>query len=382
MGRPHRRPERLRSEGGTEGAVHDAVMRSITIRTSSRRRRRRRATAPSRAGDLAYPAVHGPSHLHRTPAGRLARRPAGRRAGHPGRRASRRSSAPTTCWRWVSGSGLPGPSDSFVNLAAIAAPGAGHPARHPGHLGHLPAPVDDWPSPSPSIDDISGGRMELGIGSRAGSRPSTRAYGLDFGGVLRRAVRPADRATGDHHRAVGDADRRDASTTPATHYTLAGAPGLPKPVQTDAHRHPAVPIIIGGHGPKPNPGAGRPVRRRVQRRLLRLRGQHHPARPGPGRLRGRRPGSRLAGLLGRAPWSASARTRPSSRRRAAAIGRDRRRRCGQSPFAGTVGEVVDTMGSWAAGRRRSGATCRCWTWPTSSTSRWSAREVLPAVRDA
>ena len=108
--------------------------------------------------------------------------------------------------------GLPGPSESFVNLGAIA-------AQVPDiRLGTLVTSAT-FRHPSMTaiavaqIDDISGGRMELGIGSGWYEAEHT-AYGLDFGALVRRAVRPADRAVGDHHRAVGDADRRDASTTP------------------------------------------------------------------------------------------------------------------------------------------------------------------------
>ncbi len=212
--------------------------------------------------------------------------------------------------------------------------------------------------------------MELGS-APAGSRPSTPPTGWtsasSFGERFDRLTEQLEIITGLWATPIGETfDHAGA------HYTLAGAPGLPKPVQTDAQGTPRVPIIIGGHGPTPNPGAGRPFRRRVQRRLLRLRGQHHPARPGQGRLRGRRPGSRLAGLLGRA--------RGLRRRRRGRVPAPRARpsagippRLASSPFAGTVAEVIDTIGGWAAAGVAARLPAGAGPVRTSTTSRWSAR---------
>ena len=76
-------------------------------------------------------------------------------------------------------SGLPGPSESFVNLGAIA-------AQVPDiRLGTLVTSAT-FRHPSMTaiavaqVDDISGGRMELGIGS-GWYEAEHRAYGLDFG---------------------------------------------------------------------------------------------------------------------------------------------------------------------------------------------------------
>src|SRR5664279_1423539 len=78
------------------------------------------------------------------------------------------------------GPGLPGPSDSFVNLGAIA-------AQVPDiRLGTLVTSAT-FRHPSMTavavaqIDDISGGRVELGIGT-GWNEAEHRAYGLDFGG--------------------------------------------------------------------------------------------------------------------------------------------------------------------------------------------------------
>ena len=82
----------------------------------------------------------------------------------PGTAGSPPSSGPITCWPWATAAGLPGPSESFVNLGAIA-------AQVPDiRLGTLVTSAT-FRHPSMTaiavaqIDDISGGRMELGLGS-------------------------------------------------------------------------------------------------------------------------------------------------------------------------------------------------------------------------
>ena len=193
-------------------------------------------------------------------------------------------------------SGLPGPSESFVNLGAIATQVpdirlgtlvTSATFRHPSMTAIAAA----------QIDDISGGRMELGIGSGWFEAEHT-AYGLDFGSSFGerfdRLTEQLEIITGLWATPIGE-----TFDYAGRHYTLAGAPGLPKPVQTDGDGTPRVPIIIGGHGPRQDTGAGCQFRRRVQRRLRRLRRQHHPGRAGSGPPASRPDGIRLAGLLRR-----------------------------------------------------------------------------------
>ena len=99
--------------------------------------------------------------------------------GPPGTAASPPSSGPTTCSRWAT-AGLPGPTETFVNLGAIAAlvPDirlgtlvTSATFRHPSMTAIAAA----------TVDDISGGRMELGLGTGWFEAEHT-AYGLDFGG--------------------------------------------------------------------------------------------------------------------------------------------------------------------------------------------------------
>ncbi len=227
-------------------------------------------------------------------------------------------------------SGLPGPSDSYVNLGAIAAARAGHPARHPGHLGDLPASVDDGHRGRPARRHL---RRQNGTRHRqwvVRGRAQRLRAGLRR--VLRRAFRSADRATGDHHRAVGNADRRDvrpcrvalhpgrrawfAQTRPAGR--AGPAPG------TDHHRRPR---------PAPDTGAGGALRRRVQRRLLRPARSARPNSAGSGPPARTPDGTPIRWSTRWRTHSASARPRPNSsaeRRPSGAI-RRRSARAARSP---------------------------------------------------
>jgi len=144
----------------------------------------------------------------------------------------------------MSGDGLPGPTDSWVTLAAIARETStirlgtmvtSATFRYPGPLAISVA----------QIDEMSGGRVELGIGA-GWFEAEHSAYAIPFPPLGERF----DRLTEQLHIITG------LWTTPAgqtydysgTHYTVAESPALPKPVQSP---HP--PIIIGGGGAKRTP---------------------------------------------------------------------------------------------------------------------------------
>ena len=79
----------------------------------------------------------------------------------------------------MGGDGLPGPTESFVSLGAIA---AGVPDIRLGTL--VTSATFRQPSmtaiAAATVDDISDGRMELGLGT-GWFEAEHRAYGLDFG---------------------------------------------------------------------------------------------------------------------------------------------------------------------------------------------------------
>ena len=139
------------------------------------------------------------------------------------------------------GDPLPGPTDAWTALAGLArettrirlgtlVSSATH--RVPAVLAIQVA----------QVDDMSGGRVELGLGT-GWFEAEHRAYGIPF---------PAKRfdlfeeqlaiVTGLWSTPIGD-----TFDFAGEHYTLEGAAALPKP------RQHAVPVIIGGNGPRRTP---------------------------------------------------------------------------------------------------------------------------------
>jgi F420-dependent oxidoreductase-like protein len=136
-------------------------------------------------------------------------------------------------------SGLPGPTDSWVTLGALARETAGI------RLGTLvTAATFRLPGPLAvavaQVDQMSGGRVELGIGTGWFEDEHT-AYGIPFPPARERFDRFEEQL----------AVVKGLWTTPAgerfshdgTYYQLADSPALPKPVQSP---HP--PIVVGGWG--------------------------------------------------------------------------------------------------------------------------------------
>ena len=132
--------------------------------------------------------------------------------------------------------GLPGPTDSWVTLGALARETStirlgtlvtSATFRSPGLLAIQVA----------QVDQMSGGRVELGIGAGWFAKEHA-AYGF---AVPRRprALRHARGPAGDRHRPVGD---RGGFSYAGKQHSVTDSPGLPKPHQTKP------PIIMGGGG--------------------------------------------------------------------------------------------------------------------------------------
>jgi F420-dependent oxidoreductase-like protein len=140
--------------------------------------------------------------------------------------------------------GLPGPTDAWLTLAALARETSrirlgtlvtSATFRPPGPLAVMVA----------QVDQMSGGRVELGIGAGWYEREHT-AYGIPFPGVAERFDRLAEQlevVTGLWRTPPGE-----TYSFKGEHYELLEAPALPKPVQ-----RPGPPVIIGGRGPKRTP---------------------------------------------------------------------------------------------------------------------------------
>jgi F420-dependent oxidoreductase-like protein len=144
----------------------------------------------------------------------------------------------------MDGSGLPGPTDTWVTLGAIAR------ETTTIRLGTLVCSAT-FRLPGPlavavaQVDEMSGGRVELGIG--AGWYDDEHlAYGIPFptlGERFDRLEEQLEIITG-LWRTPADSQY----SFEGDHYTLVGSPALPKPVQPGGP-----PIIVGGWGAKRTP---------------------------------------------------------------------------------------------------------------------------------
>jgi F420-dependent oxidoreductase-like protein len=141
-------------------------------------------------------------------------------------------------------SGLPGPSDAWVTLAGLAR------ETERIRLGTLvTAATFRLPGPLAisvaNVDDMSGGRVELGLGTGWYEEEHT-AYGIPFPSLRERF----DRLEEQLEIITGMWETPSGKTFgfEGTHYRLTDSPALPKPAQ-----QPRPPIIIGGVGAKRTP---------------------------------------------------------------------------------------------------------------------------------
>ena len=140
--------------------------------------------------------------------------------------------------------GLPGPTDAWITLAGLARDTSSirlgtlmtsATFRYPGPLAISVA----------QVDQMSGGRVELGIGAGWYEREHT-AYGVPFPATGERFDRLEESLaviTGLWGTPAGE--RFDFE---GRHYRLSDSPALPKPVQS-----PRPPVLIGGKGKKRTP---------------------------------------------------------------------------------------------------------------------------------
>jgi F420-dependent oxidoreductase-like protein len=140
--------------------------------------------------------------------------------------------------------GDPGPSDAWITLAGLARD------TTTIRLGTLvTAATFRLPGPLAisvaTVDAMSGGRVELGLGS-GWFDDEHHAYGIPFPSLGERFDRFEEQLaviTGLWGTPAGETFDFDGE-----HYQLSGSPALPKPVQS-----PRPPILIGGGGPKRTP---------------------------------------------------------------------------------------------------------------------------------
>ena len=140
--------------------------------------------------------------------------------------------------------GLPGPTDAWVTLAGLARDTSSirlgtlmtsATFRYPGPLAISVA----------QVDQMSGGRVELGIGAGWYEAEHT-AYGIPFPEVRERFDRLEESlavVTGLWATPAGERFDFDGKQ-----FQIADSPGLPKPVQS-----PRPPVLVGGKGKKRTP---------------------------------------------------------------------------------------------------------------------------------
>ena len=232
--------------------------------------------------------------------------------------------------------GPPGPTDAWITLAGLA--------RETSRirLGTLVTPVT-FRLPGPlaitvaQVDQMSGGRVELGLGTGWFDAEHT-AYGIPFPPVAERFGRLEEQLeviTG----LWGTAEGKTFSFS-GSYYTLTDSPALPKPVQ-----RPRPPVLIGGGG-----------ERRTPRLAARFADEYNvpfdtveASAAAFGRVRqacqeaGRDPGSLVYSA---AQTVCCGRDEAELARRAQAIG-EQLADLRQSGLAGSPAEIVDKLGRFA-----------------------------------
>ena len=236
----------------------------------------------------------------------------------------------------MGGSGLPGPTDAWVTLGALA--------RETSRirLGTLmTAATFRLPGPLAisvaQVDQMSGGRVELGIGSGWFAEEHS-AYGIPFPELGERFDRYEEQLA-----VISGLWGTPAGETfdfAGRHYQLSGSPALPKPVQPGG-----IPILVGGNGKKRTP-------RLAARYAAEFNVPFASAEDNARLFAGVRAACEEAG---RAPddlvYSSAlvlcvGRDEAELARRAAAIGRDVAE-LREHGVAGTPAEAVDTLGRYA-----------------------------------
>ena len=140
------------------------------------------------------------------------------------------------------GDGLPGPTDSWVTLGALA--------RETSRIRlgtlvtsatfRLPGPLAIAVA---QVDQMSGGRVDFGIGSGWFEAEHT-AYGVPFPSLPERF----DRLEEQLEIITGMWAAEKPYSFAGRHYTVVDSPGLPKPAQ-----RPGPPVIVGGKGRRRTP---------------------------------------------------------------------------------------------------------------------------------
>jgi F420-dependent oxidoreductase-like protein len=231
--------------------------------------------------------------------------------------------------------GLPGPTDAWTTLAGLAR------ETTTIRLGTLMSSAT-FRLPGPlaitvaQVDQMSGGRVELGIGAGWYEAEHT-AYGIPFPDTAERFDRLEETlavVTGLWTTPPGE-----TFSFTGEHYHLTDSPALPKPVQS-----PRPPVLVGGVGPRRTPtlAARFADEFNVPFSSLEVTRRQFDRVRDACRAAGREPSSMT---LSNALVLCCGRDEAEIGRRAAAIGRDVDELC-ENGLAGTPAEVVDKLGRY------------------------------------
>jgi F420-dependent oxidoreductase-like protein len=231
--------------------------------------------------------------------------------------------------------GLPGPTDSWLTLAGLAL------QTSRVRLGtlvtsatfRLPGPLAICVA---QVDAMSGGRVELGLGSGWFEREHS-AYGIPFpplGERFDRLTEQLEIIDGLWTTPVGD-----SYSFSGRHYRLVESPALPKPVQS-----PRPPIIVGGKGKTRTPALAARFADEFNVPFAQLGDV-------PSRYAAVRDACAAIGRTDLPVFSAAVtlcigRDDAEVRRRASAIGQDVDGLRAAGAAVGTTGEVVDFLGRY------------------------------------
>jgi F420-dependent oxidoreductase-like protein len=236
----------------------------------------------------------------------------------------------------MSGSGLPGPTDSWVTLAGIARETStirlgtlvtSATFRYPGPLAVAVA----------QVDAMSAGRVEFGLGS-GWFEAEHQAYGIPFpplGERFNRLSEQLDIITGLWTTKSGE-----TFDYAGKYYTISGSPALPKPVQ-----NPHPPIVIGGGGAKRTPALAAKHAAEFNMPFAPIdTSKAQFERVAAAVADAGRPADSI--VYSTAFVICAGRDETEIARRAAAIGRDVDELRSNSPLVGTPTEIVDMLGPW------------------------------------
>jgi F420-dependent oxidoreductase-like protein len=230
------------------------------------------------------------------------------------------------------GDGQPGSTDAWTTLAGLARD------TKRVRLGTLVTPIT-FRLPGPlaisvaQIDAMSGGRVELGLGTGWNPQEHT-AYAIPFPPIGTRFEMLEEQLaiiTGLWETPLGERFNHKGQ-----HYELTDSPALPKPVQ-----RPRPPVIIGGAGQKRTP-------RLAAAFADEFNVPFHPVEPGRAAIERVREACAKAGradgdmIYSAALTTCCGRNDAEVARRAERIGRPKER----IDLAGTPAEVLDKVGQW------------------------------------